>query len=457
MFKKLLSNLPFNPSLITQVSFYAKRVHAEASVRRLGVAFMALALVVQMFAVISPAEPTLAESTNDVLRGGFRSRQEAVTKCVNNTENFRDVLAYYQIDCDILSRAATIDKLSSRAEGGELDSLGRNDPGSYIYRPKTNKTNPTDRYIVDIPNAGRFYMKNLWAWDSYSHSEYKVLSMKNKQGQTIMIMYDCGNIVTYKKYSPPPPPAPPTPAPAPKPAPPVDACPETPEFQKTKEECDVCTNIPGIQKPGDECYPCPEAESDSNNIACLGFNKTARNDTQGILDANETMAAAGDVIEYTLSVQNIGRIDFVDFKLEENLADVLEYANIVDLDGGELNDETKVATWTKANIKIGGALVKKIVVKIKSPIPQTPVSASDPGSYDLVMTNVFYGKSINIELPAAPHKQIEIVNNTLPNTGPGETLAVGFALFTIMGYFFARSRQMAEELDIVKEEYAAGL
>ena len=35
MFKKLLSNLPYNPSLIGQVSFYAKRLHAEEKIRRL--------------------------------------------------------------------------------------------------------------------------------------------------------------------------------------------------------------------------------------------------------------------------------------------------------------------------------------------------------------------------------------------------------------------------------------
>ena len=52
MFKKLISNLPFNPSLIGQVSFYAKRLRKEESIRRAGFGFMALAMFIQLFAVI---------------------------------------------------------------------------------------------------------------------------------------------------------------------------------------------------------------------------------------------------------------------------------------------------------------------------------------------------------------------------------------------------------------------
>src|SRR5437763_1435221 len=73
MFNKLLSNLPFNPSLINQVSFYAKRLKHESSVRRLGFILVALTMVLQLFAVLSPAQPSLAESPNDIVRGGVAS------------------------------------------------------------------------------------------------------------------------------------------------------------------------------------------------------------------------------------------------------------------------------------------------------------------------------------------------------------------------------------------------
>jgi hypothetical protein len=69
MFKKIVSNLPFNPGLINQVSFYAKRLHKEETVRRVGFAFLAAAFMVNVFAVASPAKRTLASGPNDMIWG----------------------------------------------------------------------------------------------------------------------------------------------------------------------------------------------------------------------------------------------------------------------------------------------------------------------------------------------------------------------------------------------------
>ena len=71
----------------------------------------------------------------------------------------------------------------------------------------------------------------------------------------------------------------------------------------------------------------------------------------------------------------------------------------------------------------------------------------------MIMTNV-YGNTIDIKLPTTVIKTTETVTTTLPNTGPGEALVIGAGLTTIIGYFFARSRLMAKELDIVRNEYA---
>jgi hypothetical protein len=70
------------------------------------------------------------------------------------------------------------------------------------------------------------------------------------------------------------------------------------------------------------------------------------------------------------------------------------------------------------------------------------------------MTNV-YGNEINITLPPDVIKTTETVTKTLPNTGPGETLAavVGFTVF--VSYFFARTRLFAKEIDIVRTDFAS--
>lgn len=460
MYKKLLSNLPYNPSLIGQVSFYAKRLHTEEKIRRLGLVFVVLAFIVQMFAFVSQPEPTLAESTNDIIRGGFATRDQAVLHCINPSSDFSKILAYYGVDCNILGSASTV-TVNSRDYSSRLDSMGRNQQGATIYRPLTGKTNPTDEYPVDIPNAGRFWMRNLWAWDSYASSSYKMLKMKNKHGQTIFIMYNCGNIVTIDKYAPPQPPPPP-------PQPPHDECPNISGDQPAGSSCDLCPLLSGIQltrindcdacplvsgtqNTAAECKPCEASETDQDGLACTVLSKTARNNTQDIDNADGTFANGGDSITYTLSVKNNGKIKVEDFVVQENVSDILDYADITDFNGAKL--EGGVLKWSATDLSVDETVRRRFTVKIKNPIPKTPISSSDPGRFDLVMNNV-YGNQVTIKLPADVIKTTETVTKALPNTGPGETMAavVGFTVFT--SYFFARTRLFAKELDIVRTDYA---
>ncbi len=448
MFKKLLSNLPFNPSLIGEVSFYARRMQDETAVRRTGVIFIVLAMFIQVFAIMSPPEPTLAESNNDVIRGGFSSREQAVNYCRTNTQGFAVVLFYHGISCDTLGQAS-IQNIKSTAYNKQLRSMGRNPQGPKIAR--TGK--PTGETKVNIGGTN-YYMRNLWAWDSRASSTYKMLVMKNVHGQTIMIMFSCANIVTVGHYTPPAPKPQPKPQPPQKPAPPKDVCPNIIGIQSTFEECDVCPNVPGTQSTQDECYPCPEAETNESDTACMKMTKTASNETQNIPEADGTLAEANDVIVYTLTTRNDGNQAIKDFIVEENMSDVLEYATIVNLDGGEIDDR-HVVYWPKEDIAAGATLVKKITVKIKDPVPQTPVSASDPGSFDMIMTNVYYGNAVNIKLPSSVAKTTELTVQTLPETGPGTALAAGFAITAFASYFFARSKLLAKELAIVKTDFTS--
>lgn len=549
MFKKLLSNLPYNPSLIGQVSFYAKRLRGEEKLRRIGLVFVALSFVVQMFAFISAPEPTLAESDNDIIRGGFQTREQAVLHCLNGSIDFYKILTYYGVGCDDVAKASTI---TIRSTAADYDSLGRTQQGATVYRPVTGKTNQTDEYSVNIPGVQTLWMKNLRAWDSYSHSDYKVLKMTRSDGKVIMIMYNCGNIVTVGKYTPPAAPAPtPMPTPSPTPTPQQtpgnavcksltatalserkyrfktvtsgtdyqvksytydfgdgntkvvnsslkssttehtysatkrydasvkiavevqgatsmvkrtldcsvgvttntpDACPYVEGTQSTTSECDVCPSISGTQSQPEECKPCQESQSDDDALACLVTQKTATNDTQKITDANNTMANAGDKITYTFSVKNNGKTTIKNFIVEDNISDILDYATTTDLNGAKVEGTT--VRWPATTLSPGESVRKKLTVKIKNPIPRTPVSISDPTHFDLVMNNVFYDDQITIKLPPDVIKTTEIVTSSLPKTGPGETMVavVGFTVF--VSYFFARTRLFAKEMDIVRHDYA---
>lgn len=495
MFKKLLSNLPYNPSLIGQVSFYAQRLHRESTIRRSGLIMISLAMVIQMFAVVSPPEASLQASPNtDLINGGFSSKQEAVNHCRNNTQNYKKIMAHFGVTCENISDA-TVTNIAPRDFSGKLYSMGRLAYGVPGETP------------VQVPGAGTFYVRHFW---SLNHEpSYKALKLKNKQGKTFYILFGCANLVSVG---------------IPQPVPEEDVCENIPGIQTNKAACDVCPNIDGIQlkeaecdqcpnKPGvqnqsrcdvcpnktgvqetykecdvcpnkqgvqltqeecitvtpppidacpndegfqsdaSQCKPCEASQTSTDLTACLEYKKTAKNITQGINDAGGTTAKPGDTIEYTLTTTNKGKVTIQDYVVNEGIGDVLDYSTVVSLHGGT-KGEYEIVSWPKEDIPGNSSIENKITVKIKDILPDTPASATDPKHFDMVMTNV-YGNAVEIKLPPSISKRTEIVVTTLPNTGPGTSLVIGFALTTFIAYFFARSRLLAKELDVVRVDYGS--
>lgn len=515
MFKKLLSNLSFNPSLIAQVSFYSKRLKAESSVRRIGVAFLVLALGVQVFAAAVPSQPTLAASNNDIIYGGARDKGDMLAKCNANERGFKTILEHFGISC--LSIYASNDvTINSNAYGGQLYSMGRI---AYGFAGETT---------VGIGGTN-YFMRPLNAWGNVN---YQALQGTRADGTPFMILMDCANLVIVGAPTPPPPPPPPPP-------PKGVACSNLAMSYNGKElknnskvasgstintrgtasgknlspaeRADMYYQLVdssgkviseqkalGIQfqdnvardptarpfkinKDGNyklrltvkyesgtkeatgsragDCVkaitassePCKDINDDEID-ECVEQHKKSLNTRTGA-DANGTTVNPGDELTYTLSVTNkSSNTTAKKYVVEENIGDILDYADVTNLHGGT-KDENNTVRWPETDIAPGKTIEKQITVKVKAVIPSTPSPASNPGSFDCKMTNV-YGDTIEVNVPCSPAKVTEITTTSLPNTGPGETLAVAFVVTTIAGYFLARSRLMAKELDIVRTDYA---
>jgi uncharacterized repeat protein (TIGR01451 family) len=527
-FKRLVSNLPYNPSLITQVSFYAKRLRQETSIRRLGFLFFALTFFVQMFAVIAPPKLSSAQDTdNDVIRGGFSSHAQANADCDNNVQDYAGVLDYFGISCNDVHNAQEV-TIRSTDSDGRLMSMGRK---PYF----ANEIN----YTI---NGNPYHLRPLQAWDRGVTSTYRAIEGTTPNGLTFILLYDCGNPVFIGV-----PPPKPTPKPTPvksvsctillmnhesndvlkkgdtvtvvgqfsgtnmsstdtidmaydyinadtgqEVVPPVRAngnlfkngvasdiqnrsfvmntpgrytfrlagvfngalvpgsfvspCARTISVAVPVVTCHENPNLP-------QCKPCPNA-TPTQPEKCLVFSKMATNETTGDTNANNSTAHAGDVITYNLFTKNTGKVTVKKFVVSESMSDVLDYADITDLHGGTMSADHFV-TWKAVDIKAGETLHNQITIKVKSPVPNTPVSTSNPAKFDLIMSNK-YGNTVNIKLPTTTIKTTETVTTALPNTGPGENIAVGFIVFAFVGYFFARSRLMTKELDLVRQEYTTG-
>jgi len=424
MFEKLLATLPFNPSLVQQVSFYGQRMREEQSIRRLGLTFVVLAFLVQFFAVFSPPQATNADPSNDLISGGISSVTQAVSFCRQDIRAYGTIMAYYGISCDDIA-ASSVMTLRSTDYNKQLYSMG--------HLPyKIAGETPVNITYQGQPTP--FYWRYLWGWDTHAYSNYTALKfISHTTGKTYFILYNCGNLVSIGLPSPPPAPKPapapqptPTPTPTPQPAPRI---------------------VPGL--------PCPQATSSSDTIDCLSPSKKASNQTENIANADGTTARAGDIINYTLSSKNTGNITVKAFVIQENMSDVLEYATITNLHGGKINSEN-IVSWPAQDIAPGKIATEQITIQVKDPIPQTPTSTSNPGAYDLTMTNV-YGNAVNIKLPGGIIKAVEVVSTkSLPNTGPGTSIVIGAIIVLLAGYFFARAQLLHREAGMVVREANAG-
>ena len=437
MFEKIISNLPYNPSLIKDLGFYARRIRKEESLRRLGLVFIVLAFFVQFFAVISPPSPSEAASTNDMINGGFSRISELVADCKSNLKQYQTIIKYYGLSCADLASGQTV-SLVSTSYNKKLFSMGWNPQGS--VNAVTHK--PTDEQPANIPGVGTLYWRYLWSWDTGAYSTYEAVKVTSHlTGKTYFILYTCGNLVSIGvpiPYTPPAPkPAPtpaPTPAPAPKPAP--------------------CPYNSSIAKSSPQCKPCEESLSSTDTLACMQYSKTASDSTQSLSDANGKTVAAGDHITYTLTAYNSGKATIKNYQMSDDLSYVLDYATIISDDNGQLNSND-VISWPAVNVAPAASEVRHITVVVKSPIPQTPPSVSDPEYYDHIMTN-YYGNTINIYLPKSPVTVVATTVSGLPNTGPGNSLIIAAAIVIVAGYFFARSRLLSIESGIAIRENNGG-
>jgi uncharacterized repeat protein (TIGR01451 family) len=191
----------------------------------------------------------------------------------------------------------------------------------------------------------------------------------------------------------------------------------------------------------------------------LSTDKKVSNLTQAIANADNTTAKPGDKLKYTVFISNDGGGIAKDFKLDgefgESINDLLEYSDLIDRGDANFNSKTNFLSWSAVNIAPGETIQKSFTVQVKDPLPLTPVSASDPLSYDFVMQNK-YGRTVTIHLEKPASKALEQVVHELPNTGPGSSIIISFIVITIVGYFYFRSRLLSKELEIIHSEFSSG-
>lgn len=403
MFRKIVSSLSFSPALVGQLGFYAKRLRKEEATRRVGLVFVALALVVQSLVVFQAPESANAAHPSDMVNGGLglgsnRSFNNFMRPYDANTKYLKDIMNHFGItrseitNTTFTSWKATSNKISwgHTNRGGATAVQIKKDSGA---------TNVTTLYGRSQTS---YFAPNTTVWGYVGYSQ--------KMGW-FAIMQSCGNLVT-EKLPPVPIPPPVTPEPEPEPEP----------------------------------EPLP---------AEIELSKTGTNVSQGNITAQSSVARQNDRISFTITAKNTGGSPEL-VELKDDLGDVLEYSTLIDRGGGTFDASAKTLSWPDVNLQAGATEQRTFAVRVLDTIPATPTGQSDNSSYDCVMENTFQTASIRVPVSCAPPKVVEQVVTELPKTGPTENIIFGAVLLAVVSYFFFRSKQLGKEVRLIRRDLHTG-
>mgnify|MGYP003385463655 CR=1 FL=1 len=499
MFKQIVSKLSLSPSAAAELSFYARRLGQERITRTFSVIAAVMVVGLQFATILAPPAPSNAASPSDIIYGGFTSKDDLLNRYDGSAE-LKALYNYFGISRTDVASAQTANINSS---DHSLNSLGRVQHGA-------------DDQQISVGGA-TYWARYLYQFDTGANvqrgSTYQVLQgHRASDGSYFAVMFRCGNLVfqSLPKASPPPPTPKPTPTPSRTPAPTPVPTPKTtpsPTLACVSLRGDVAAGIaplkvaytgqgtasgqsltdyifnfgdnttttqagptvthqysqPGtylatLQVKGSVAALTPVVAACSFSVTVSGLppaftkSKTALNLTQNI-DATTRPARAGDQIKYNLMTKNTGGTAS-GYVVVEHIDDILEYANVTGPNGATQAGST--LTWPTAVIKPGETLVQTFVVQVKSPVPATPAGLSDPLSYDLQMDNV-YGNQVSIKLEAPLPKQVEVAAASLPQTGTGASTFIVLLVAGLAVFFYARNRQLAAEVRLLRHDYQGGL
>ncbi|MFZ1302224.1 MAG: hypothetical protein WAQ27_06665 [Candidatus Microsaccharimonas sp.] len=489
----------------------------EQTTRRLGLIFVALALVVQSLVVFQPPESANASSNNDFIIGGLgtgsnRSLNNFLGPYDQNSRNLKDIFNYFGITREeIVATQFTQFTIGSKK--------------SYGYETRAGST------TIPITNAAgaqvnTIYGRPLTIWgNSPNDKVYAYVGHSAKAGW-FAIMQACGNLVTDEYPSPPPPP--PAPAKITTSKSVINVTQGNVDATKTTAKVNdkltfklTATNTGGTAKtvdfadnledtltfsklidngggtfsnitkvlswpsvsvgPGQTVTKtfsvqmkasletsktdCKLVNTFTNStvtvpVGCtlppanIILSKKANNISQGNVDAATVTAKENDRITFTLTAENRGGTP-KEVLFADMIGDTLEYSKIVDNGGGTYNESTRTLSWPAVTLKAGAKEIRTFTVQILEQIPATPTGSSDPSSYDCRIENVF-GNDVIINVTCPAPKIIEQVVPELPHTGPRENIIFGGILLAVVTFFYFRSKQLGTEVRLIRRDLNGG-
>ena len=394
MFRKIVSNLSFSPSLVTELGFYAHRLRSEEITRRLTIIFVTLALVVESLVVFSPPESANASSVQDLIPGGVQSLSDFLIRYDKNTDNIKDIYTALGVTREEISAAkqGTINSKDSLYSVTRLSQYSP-DQGETRFTFPSSEGGVEMRYIspLHLADSGAAQQKNGTKYDGWI-------------GQSTRLGW----------------------------------------FAIIKANASIAT----------KGYPATITPDSSGASVPITKTITAVNLSQGI-NAAQAEAKAFDKISYTITLKNDSSSS-IQVPLSVNVADPLEYSTLADAGGSILDTTTHTLSWGVVTLAAHASEQRVFTLQLLAHIPATPTGTSNPNSYDCTMSASF-GSSSQIPVQCPPMKVAQMMLSSLPPVGSIVSFVVAIIIFGGSGYFYLRTRQLKREIRLIRHNLNTGI
>ena len=387
MFRKLVSNLPYSPTLITEIGFYANRLRDEDITRRITVVFVVLALIMQSLAIISPPESANASSEQDIVRGGVSDLNDFLTRYDHNENDLKDIYSAVGVSRAEIA-AARPSVISPADETYIMSRFGQLSPSSkevgLSYQRSVGGTGT--RFfspLSDISGSNQSYTG--WVGQSASLGWFGIIKANGS-------LATHGIPTTFTPFG--------------------------------SDSMQALKKVSAINISGDDL---------SENI----------------------MARPLDKISYTLQLSNPNNTT-VSGAFDVRVADLLEYAKLIDTGGGTFDQKNGTLNWQNIELPPQHTEKRTFVVQMFTSLPATGTGISNPESYDCKLA-ITFGNTHKTSVECPPAKDFESILNQLPSIGLGGNIVFMAILLTIVLFLSLRIRQMKKEIKVIRHNFNSGL
>lgn len=400
MFRKIVSELTYSPALAGHLGVYIRHYRTEVSTRQIGIIFIALAVVVQLFATLLPPESANANDPSTFIEGDIVSVDQYLDHYDRNTANLRDLLSSLGIQrIDI--------------ETAELATLASETNGFVWSKQNTREAYDNVHFFTTSNTAtGVAYFQSL----SHDLMQTEAYIGTSPQIGRFAITKNGAGLITEKA--------------------PSSGCDAWPSSQESPIEVNSWFN------------------SSSHN--CQSILSTSLSGHEIASDRSELgRLDASDRVAYTISIQNNAQ-NMISVIPSINIEDVLEYSRILDYGGGDYDFDVKNLTWPAATIESGTEIERTFIVQLLPTIPSTATGEYVTTSYDCEITLMF-GSMLSNPVNCPFTKQIERVAHSFPSISPLSAVLGSFVLVSISIFMYFRSKQLLTELYIIRHNHIGGL